>query len=126
MRQRGISTIVVGIALSLVLIATALYVIPWLEIQSERAQSSISPSSPTISAFAFYYNGNYQVIVYNYGIKSIPKAYIIYNTTSGANAMYSLGYIPAGSYVIATIPGCPIAYSDNLGNTFGVEVVNIG
>jgi len=122
-KRRGISNLVASLAMGIVILSIAAPVLAELAGRSSQAQSSVAQSPPMISVFAFSSNSSYQVIVYNYGSADVPKAYIIYNSSSGPSS-YVLGSIPSGSYVVAEIEGYPISYADSLGTSVPISVVN--
>jgi len=125
LKRRGISNLVASLAMGIVILSIAAPVLAELAGRSSQAQSSVAQSPPMISVFAFSSNSSYQVIVYNYGSTNVPKAYIIYNSSSGLSS-YVLGSIPSGSYIVAEIEGYPISYADSLGTSIPISVVNQG
>jgi hypothetical protein len=123
MMTRGLSNIVAGLAMALVIALVSSAVIPQLIERGINVERGVFCSYSSVSVFAFVTGSGYQVIAYNYGPKDVEKAYIIYNGSSGLE-VYDIGKIPSGSYSLISIYGMPLSYRDSCGSSIELKVVN--
>lgn len=122
---RGVSNLTTGLALAIALLIAAGAAAYYLRSQGERVLSSIQFSAPSISAYAFRNSTNYIVVLYNYGNEFRENARISYYALDGSINYFNLSRIDPGAYIVITLPGRPIAYSDRGGVVF-IKVVNEG
>ena len=121
--MNGLSSLVTGLALTVLLLATAGAVTYYLHSQGERVAGGIKLSAPSISAYGFRNSTGYVVILYNYGSEPRENAKASYYSNDGSIEYRDVGRIDPGACVVIVLPGKPLAYIDGGGTVF-IKVVN--
>ncbi len=123
--MKGLSSLVTGLALAVLLLAAAGTVTYYLRSQEEWVASSTKFSAPSVSAYAFKNSTSYTVVIYNYGSEPRENAKVSYYALDGSIEHYNLLRVDPGECIVAELPGRPLAYIDGGGAVF-IRVVNEG
>lgn len=104
-RIRGLSSLVAGIALALLVLAVGVFAYSYVSSQLSRIPSDVNESG--LACWGFVNGSSYVVFIVNYLDKPVENVRVTYNTSSIQTI--SITRIEPGSIVSVTLPGRPVA-----------------
>jgi len=104
--MRGVSNLIVGIALALVVLAAGIFAYHYL--RGQLAGASTSQGEPGIACYAFRTNSSYLLFIVNILDKPVENVRVTYNASSIIQTI-NVTRIDPGAVVELTLPGRPIA-----------------
>lgn len=104
--MRGVSNLVVGIALALVVLSVGVFAYSYLRQQTVRATAS--QSEPGVACYAFKNSSSYVLFIVNYLDKPVENIRVTYSASSIIQTI-NITRLEPGAIMNVTLPGKPIA-----------------